>query len=182
MVHAKTAVVDGCWTRIGSSNSNLASWITNRELDVTIEDPDLARQMETVFEHDMTNATEVVIGDSRTWLGRPVSLNQRQARGGESMGKRLLSGTMAVGSTLTATLLYRRSLGPAESLVVLGGGIALVLLGLVMIVFAHVVAWALAIVAIWAWKFPELRLAKSFDAPETDSNHLPPRDDKEPVK
>ncbi len=149
MVHAKTAVVDGCWTRIGSSNSNLASWITNRELDVTVADEDLAAQMMAAFERDITNATEVVIGDSRTWLGKPVSLNRERERDGGTTGKRLLSGAMAVGSTLSATFLYRRSLGPAESLVVLGGGIALVLLGLMMIAFPHVVAWALAIVAIW---------------------------------
>ncbi len=40
MLHAKTAVADGCWTRIGSSNSNLASWVSNRELDVTSTDRD----------------------------------------------------------------------------------------------------------------------------------------------
>ena len=49
MVHAKTAVADGVWTRIGSSNSNLASWVTNRELDVTVKDHDLAAQMEAMF-------------------------------------------------------------------------------------------------------------------------------------
>ena len=31
MLHAKTAVSDGYWARVGSSNSNLASWISNRE-------------------------------------------------------------------------------------------------------------------------------------------------------
>jgi len=153
MVHAKTAVVDGCWTRIGSSNSNLASWITNRELDVTIEDRELAGQMEAAFERDISNATEVVIGESRTWLGKPASVGgastDRQDREAGSTGKRLLSGAMAVGSTLGATFLYRRSLGPAESLVVLGGGVALVVLGIAMIAFPHVFAWAFAIVAIW---------------------------------
>ncbi len=153
MIHAKTAVVDGCWTRIGSSNSNLASWITNRELDVTIEDHELAGQMEAAFERDITNATEVVIGDSRTWLGKPVSLQgsstDTQQREAGTAGKRLLSGAMAVGSTLSATFLYRRPLGPAESLVVLGGGVALVLLGIALIAFPHVFAWAFAVVAIW---------------------------------
>ena len=38
MVHAKTAVADGRWARIGSTNLNISSWIGNWELDVVIED------------------------------------------------------------------------------------------------------------------------------------------------
>jgi cardiolipin synthase len=37
MMHAKTAVADGRWARVGSSNLNVASWLGNYELDVTIE-------------------------------------------------------------------------------------------------------------------------------------------------
>ena len=53
MMHAKTAVADGRWSRIGSSNSNLASWIANRELDIAVEDPGFAGQMEAMFEQDL---------------------------------------------------------------------------------------------------------------------------------
>ena len=38
MLHAKTAVADGLWARIGSTNLNIASWMGNYELDVAIED------------------------------------------------------------------------------------------------------------------------------------------------
>ena len=38
MLHAKTAVADARWARVGSTNLNLASWIGNYELDVAIED------------------------------------------------------------------------------------------------------------------------------------------------
>ena len=38
MLHAKTAVADGRWSRVGSTNLNLASWMTNYELDVVVED------------------------------------------------------------------------------------------------------------------------------------------------
>ena len=34
MLHAKTAVADGRWARVGSTNLNIASWIGNWELDV----------------------------------------------------------------------------------------------------------------------------------------------------
>jgi cardiolipin synthase len=36
MMHAKTAVADSRWARIGSTKLNLASWLGNRELDVNI--------------------------------------------------------------------------------------------------------------------------------------------------
>ena len=43
MLHAKTAVADCRWARVGSSNLNIASWISNYELDMAIEDEDFAR-------------------------------------------------------------------------------------------------------------------------------------------
>ncbi|HCK33770.1 MAG TPA: cardiolipin synthase B, partial [Gemmatimonadetes bacterium] len=41
MIHAKTAVVDGIWSRVGSSNLNSASLIGNWELDVGVLDTKL---------------------------------------------------------------------------------------------------------------------------------------------
>ena len=52
MLHAKTAVADGRWARVGSSNLNLASWLGNWELDVAVEDLGFAyeiRQCSTVW-------------------------------------------------------------------------------------------------------------------------------------
>ena len=78
MLHAKTAVADGCWTRIGSSNSNLASWVSNRELDVTIKDRELARQMEKIYLADLQGSTEVVLSrgrqakNNRLWFARAI--------------------------------------------------------------------------------------------------------------
>ena len=46
MIHAKTAVVDGKWARVGSTNLNIASFMGNWELDVTVEDERFAREME----------------------------------------------------------------------------------------------------------------------------------------
>ena len=44
MLHAKTAVADGRWARVGSSNLNIASWVGNYELDVLVEDEDFPRR------------------------------------------------------------------------------------------------------------------------------------------
>jgi cardiolipin synthase len=148
MVHAKTAVADGCWTRIGSSNSNLASWIANRELDVTVKDHKLAAEMEAMFEDDMRNSTEVTLARARTGFHKPVALGGAGS-GGVNSARRLFSGAIGIGSTLTASFTHRRVLQPGESLVVLAGGIGLVLLGLVAILLPRVVAWIFAIALIW---------------------------------
>jgi len=148
MVHAKTAVADGCWTRIGSSNSNLASWIANRELDVTVKDHRLAAEMEAMFEDDMRNSTEVMLAPGRTGFRKPVASGAKGARGSNS-ARRLFSGAIGLGSTLTASFSHRRVLQPGESLVVLAGGIGLIVLGLLAILLPRVVAWVFAVALIW---------------------------------
>ena len=44
MMHAKTAVADCHWARVGSSNLNLASWIGNYELDIAVDNEAFARR------------------------------------------------------------------------------------------------------------------------------------------
>ena len=61
MIHAKTAVADGRWARIGSTNLNPASWVSNWELDVVIEDKRIGEEMEQMFLDDLENATEMVL-------------------------------------------------------------------------------------------------------------------------
>jgi cardiolipin synthase len=151
MLHAKTAVADGCWTRIGSSNSNLASWVSNRELDVTVKDKDLAAQMQAMYEDDIKNSTEVVLAPGRTGIQKPVASGaQSYERPSLASGRRLFSGAIGLGSTLTASFTHRRQLQPGESLVVLGGGIALVLLGAIALLLPHIIAWLIALPALWS--------------------------------
>ena len=150
MVHAKTAVADGCWTRIGSSNSNLASWLSNRELDVTVKDHALAAQMEAMYEEDMGNSTEVVLGRGRTGFDKPVSSAGSGSQRHKAAARgRVLSGAIGLGSTITASFSHRRNLQSGETLVVVGGGAALVALGVIAILLPHVIAWVVAIAAIW---------------------------------
>ena len=49
MLHAKTAVADGRWARVGSTNLNLQSWMGNWELDVAVEDEGFAGQMQAMY-------------------------------------------------------------------------------------------------------------------------------------
>src|SRR5262245_51046571 len=53
MLHAKTAVADGRWARVGSTNLNPASWLGNCELDVVVDDETFGRHMESMYIEDL---------------------------------------------------------------------------------------------------------------------------------
>ena len=149
MLHAKTAVADSVWTRIGSSNSNLASWVTNRELDVTVKDHALAQAMERMFEEDIAQSREVVLAMGRTGIVRPVAPEPLAPPGGGPAVGRALSGAIGLGSALTASLSRRRRMYPEEALVVLSGAAVLLALGIVAVLLPRVIAGIVALAALW---------------------------------
>ena len=61
MLHAKTAVADGRWSRVGSSNMNLSSWLANYELDLAVYDEGFGREMDEMYLTDLENTTEIVL-------------------------------------------------------------------------------------------------------------------------
>src|SRR5207253_3747025 len=81
MLHAKTAVADARWSRVGSTNLNPASWMGNWELDVVVEDEGFGRAMEAMYLADLANATEILV--ERRRRVRPVDASHvRRVRGG----------------------------------------------------------------------------------------------------
>ena len=61
MMHAKTSVVDGRWTRIGSTDYNPLGIAINFELDAVIEDRVLGGQAEAMFLEDLEQSKEITI-------------------------------------------------------------------------------------------------------------------------
>lgn len=59
MMHAKTAVVDGRWTRVGSTDFNPLGIAINFELDAIIEDPRVGAAAEAMFESDLSRSKEI---------------------------------------------------------------------------------------------------------------------------
>jgi phosphatidylserine/phosphatidylglycerophosphate/cardiolipin synthase-like enzyme len=59
MIHAKTIVADGWWSKVGSTNLNLSSLGANWEIDLVAEDPAFAKKMEDLFEEDIANSREI---------------------------------------------------------------------------------------------------------------------------
>jgi cardiolipin synthase len=68
MMHAKTMVVDGIWTSIGSSNFDDRSFRLNDEVNVNVYDESIAVQMEQMFFEDLARSEEIT---RVRWLKRP---------------------------------------------------------------------------------------------------------------
>jgi cardiolipin synthase len=148
MLHAKTAVADGRWARVGSTNLNLASWIGNRELDAMVEDEAFAKDMEAMYLEDLDNATEVVLERNRV-RAPGASPRRRPVAAGGGSGGRAVAGAMRIGSTVTAAVTNRRVLEPIEGHIALVAGAALGGLALVAVYFPRAVAYPLAAVGVW---------------------------------
>ena len=68
VLHAKTAVIDGVWSTIGSANIDRRSFIHNYELNVVVLDPAFGREMESAFNEDLRDSKQVTL---EQWRNRP---------------------------------------------------------------------------------------------------------------
>ena len=155
MLHAKTAVADAKWARVGSTNLNIASWIGNRELDAIVENGPFAQRMQAMFLADLENATEVVL-DARNRVRAPGSPPRADARAA-SLGRaapkgssgRALAGAVRIGNTVSAAITNRRVLEPVESHIALISGGLLLALAALAVKFPRGFAYPLAIAVAW---------------------------------
>ena len=53
LLHAKTAVVDGVWSTIGSTNLDWRSFLNNDEVNAVILGQEFGAQMESMFNKDL---------------------------------------------------------------------------------------------------------------------------------
>jgi cardiolipin synthase A/B len=163
MMHAKTAVADGRWARIGSSNVNIQSWLGNWELDVAIEDYRIGRAMEKMYESDLTRSTEIVLADRQGHLERvgPRTVAPRRARGSRSRAAK--AGSLRLGSTFGAALTRRRALGRSDAFILVYGAVLIGAVGAASILWPKAFAWPFAAVALWlaiSWLLQALGLVK----------------------
>jgi cardiolipin synthase len=171
MLHAKTAVADSRWARVGSTNLNLASWMSNWEMDVAIEDPGFASQMEETYETDLTHATEVVLQSRRrVRLRKPET--ERSRSGGGSLA-RATAGALRVGRAVGAAVTDRRVLASTEAKSITGFALLAFAVALIAIFFPRVIAWPLAAVlgfiafsiSLRAWRLRNAGKAKTESQP-----------------
>jgi cardiolipin synthase len=72
MLHAKTVVIDGVWSTIGSSNMDWRSILHNAEANVVVVDREFGERMEALFQRDAEASDEVTIDrwKRRGWTSR----------------------------------------------------------------------------------------------------------------
>jgi cardiolipin synthase len=68
MMHAKTMVVDGRWSIVGSANFDNRSLELNDEVALAVDDPDLASRITADFEADLARSREWRVDE---WRKRP---------------------------------------------------------------------------------------------------------------
>ena len=151
MLHAKTAVADGRWARVGSTNLNLASFIGNYELDVAVEDDGFAAAMERQYRDDLMRATEIVLQRRRRRL-RPVPAQverTRPRRAPSGSAGRAAAGAVRFGSAVGAAITRPRELLHQDGRIMGGAAAFLVAVAVTGILWPKAIAWPLATVALW---------------------------------
>jgi cardiolipin synthase len=153
MLHAKTAVADGLWARVGSSNLNIASWLSNREIDVAVEDTGFAQQLADQYERDLENATEIVLAPSR-WRRKADHVQShphRPHRGRHAGGSsgRAAAGALRIANTVGAALTDRRVLGDTATGPLMIGTLALLVVAVIAILWPAVIGWPLGVLSAW---------------------------------
>jgi cardiolipin synthase A/B len=75
MLHAKTAVVDGVWSTIGSTNMDWRSFLHNNEANAVILGQEFAGEMQRMFEQDLSDASPI---DVAKWEARSTVTRMKE--------------------------------------------------------------------------------------------------------
>jgi cardiolipin synthase len=65
ILHAKTAVIDGVWVTVGSTNLDWRSFLHNHELNAVVLGPDFGQQVQAMFDKDLALSTPIRLADWR---------------------------------------------------------------------------------------------------------------------
>ncbi|MQA91644.1 MAG: cardiolipin synthase B [Gemmatimonas sp.] len=168
MIHAKTAVADSVWSRVGSSNLNLASLLSNWELDLAILDRSVASVMEDLFLQDLSSSVEIKlppptgIGGRRSLLRTPIPdagpepevevaaarEARRRARRGSRVG-RIVSRVARASIVLGRALIGQRPVGNEDAAWIMAIAIAVIAASIVGFAMPTLLAWPLAFALFW---------------------------------
>ena len=75
VLHAKTAVIDGYWSTVGSTNLDMRSFLHNSEVNLIALDQPFGSIMESTFQEDLRNSIEVT---AEEWEKRPAGDRMRE--------------------------------------------------------------------------------------------------------
>ncbi|WP_292446071.1 phosphatidylserine/phosphatidylglycerophosphate/cardiolipin synthase family protein [Methylibium sp.] len=75
LLHSKTAVIDGVWSTVGSSNLDWRSFLHNQEVNVLMIGSEFGAQMQSAFQRDLVVSQEITL---REWQRRGVVVRLKE--------------------------------------------------------------------------------------------------------
>lgn len=75
LLHAKTAVIDGVWSTVGSTNLDWRSFLHNQELTAVVLGPEFGAKMKSSFARDLTASDQITI---EAWEHRPIDVRVKE--------------------------------------------------------------------------------------------------------
>jgi cardiolipin synthase len=75
LLHAKTAVIDGVWATVGSTNLDWRSFLHNQELTAVILGSDFGAKMREAFERDLAASTRIT---PEAWRSRGLGTRAKE--------------------------------------------------------------------------------------------------------
>ena len=70
LLHAKTVLIDGVWSTVGSANLDRRSFLHNQEINAVVLGPEFGAQMQAMFDADIAASNAIT---AEAWSRRPRS-------------------------------------------------------------------------------------------------------------
>ncbi len=78
ILHSKTALIDGVWATVGSTNLDWRSFLHNDELNAVVLGADFGAQVQAMFDKDLAASEMITL---EMWKRRPLDLRIKEAFG-----------------------------------------------------------------------------------------------------
>lgn len=75
LLHVKTAVIDGVWSTVGSTNLDWRSFLHNQEVNVVVLGSGFGAKMRAAFRADLAQSREITL---QTWQARPYKVRVQE--------------------------------------------------------------------------------------------------------
>ncbi|MNG26375.1 Cardiolipin synthase [compost metagenome] len=75
LLHVKTAVIDGVWSTVGSTNLDWRSFLHNQEVNAVVLGTDFGEKMRAAFRADLAHSREITLA---TWQARAYSVRAQE--------------------------------------------------------------------------------------------------------
>ncbi|KNZ31469.1 MAG: cardiolipin synthase [Methylibium sp. NZG] len=76
ILHSKTALVDGVWATVGSTNLDWRSFLHNHELNAVVLGAEFGAQVQAMFERDLAASDRITLAQ---WSRRPIEWRMKEA-------------------------------------------------------------------------------------------------------